>query len=153
LLVRHRLERVVAALLVACFTASACSSPESPALTSITIQFQYTSPDPATLPPATTDDAMCYHHYAPSNLQVATSWGAAGRLEAVSGRLYTLSIASVPTNQDLWLAFLDITLCPTQQIWVTSGVTANGVALTKTSTVDGRPVMTFRVDSAGTIRP
>jgi hypothetical protein len=153
LVVRRRLT-CSAALLVAVVVASlSCSSPESPALTSIPIQFLYTSPDPNTLPPATIDDAMCYHHSAPSNLQVATSWGAAGRLESIGDRLYTLSIAAVPTNQDVWIGFVDIALCPTKQIWVTSGLTANGVSLIRTSTVETHPVIAFRVDTAGKIVP
>jgi hypothetical protein len=130
-----------------------CSSPSTPALTSIAARLVYTSPDPATLPPATIDDAMCYHGAAPSNLQVATSWGATGRLNLVDGRVYDLTLSPVPTNQDLWIAFIDITLCPTKQIWVTSGVTVNNVALTRTATVDGRPVLTFRVNGTGQVVP
>lgn len=150
---RRVLACLLAALVPAALATYACSGPESPDLASVTIQFQYTSPDPTTLPPATIDDAMCYHHAAPSNLQVATSWGAKGRLESVAGRVYALTIPLVPTNQDLWIAFVDITLCPTKQIWVTGGLTANGIPLTRTSTVDGHLVMTFRVDRAGTILP
>jgi hypothetical protein len=130
-----------------------CSGPNAPALTSIAVRLVYESPDPATLPPPTIDDAMCYHGAAPSNLQVTTSWGATGRFDLVAGRLYDLSLNPVPTNQDLWVAFIDITLCPTNQIWVTSGVTANNVPLTHTTMVAGRPVLTFRIDGAGQIVP
>jgi hypothetical protein len=134
--------------------ATGCSGPEAPALASAPVKFVYTSPDPATLPPPTPDlAAMCYHHNAPSNLQVTTSWGATGRFEWVEGRVYSLSFEAVPTNTELWLAFIDITLCPTPSVWVTSGLTANGVTLARTSTIDNRPVLQFRLDSAGKVVP
>ncbi len=94
---------------------------------------------------------MCYHHYAPTNLQVSTSWGDQGQLTQTSDGVYGLLLSTVPVNQDLWLAFLDINLCPTGSIYVTTGVTANGVTLASEKLPDGRAALALRLDASGKV--
>jgi hypothetical protein len=144
-------------LVALALTAWGCSSqaPDSPSQSSYPVVLQYQAPPAGTLPPPTVDDAMCYHHYAPSNLIVSTSWDTSqARLEASGTATYTVQLPSVPVNQDVWIAFLDINLCPTGSIYVTHGVTANSVALTRvTTTPDGRSALAFRLDARGVIVP
>ena len=129
------------------------AAPESPSRSAYPIYIEYQPADAGTIPAGTVDDAMCYHHSAPLNLVVSTSWGGQGRLELTSGSTYGLGLADVPGGLDVWLAFLDITLCPTGAIYVTRGVMVNGVAVTRVQTVDGHPALAFRIDSAGKIVP
>jgi hypothetical protein len=147
--------RTVSLLVVLALAALGCSgqAPETPSRSSYPVYVEYHAPAAGTLPPPTIDDAMCYHHYAPSNLAVSTSWGGQGRLEATGTDTYGLLLPNVPVNQDLWVAFLDISLCPTGSIYVTRGVTANGTTLTTVKDAGGVPALSFRLDARGTIVP
>lgn len=118
-----------------------------------TVSLQYRGPAPGSIPPGTIDDASCYHHNAPLNLSVETSWGDRGRLEPTGPDTYGRTFLAVPVDQDLWLSFIDITLCPTGNLWVTRGVTANGVPLTRVEVVEGRARLAFRIEGSGTIVP
>lgn len=61
-----------------------CGTPASPGPATITLQIGCTLPSPDTLPPPGPDAATCFHHYAPVNLMLETSWGEARRLEPVT---------------------------------------------------------------------
>ena len=128
-------------------------APDAPSGLSYPVYIDYQAPAAGSLPPGTIDDASCYHHNAPVNLRVSTSWGGQGRLEPTFSGAYGLLLPDVPVNQVLWIAFVDINLCPTGAINVTRGVSANGTALTRLEDVDGRPSLVFRVDSGGRIVP
>lgn len=139
--------------LVAAASCACGSSGPAPTAT-VTLQVVYTQPDAATLPPPDADAAMCYHHNAPVNLLVESSLGTMNRLESIDAQHYALRIPDVRTNQDCWLTFIDIVLCPTGTPRVTKGVAVNGVTLNRLTTdQNGRQVLAFRVDSAGRIVP
>lgn len=142
---------------VACGAAvvTGCSdgAPATPSRSSYSVYLQYQAPAPGTIPPGGIDDAMCYHHYAPSNLSVSTSWVFQGRFAQADTDVYGLLLQDVPVNQDVWVSFLDVTLCPTGRIYVTRGVTANGTALARVQVVDGRSALAFRLDGRGTVIP
>jgi hypothetical protein len=117
------------------------------------VSLQYRGPAPGSIPPGTIDDASCNHHNAPLNLTVETSWGDQGRLEPTSPDTYGRAFPAVPVDQDLWLSFIDIALCPTGNVWVTRGVSANGVPLTHVEVVEGRSRLAFRIEGSGRVVP
>ena len=130
------------------------SGASEPSSTFTTLVLSYEPPPVGTPPPAGPDLAMCYHHYAPSHLMLRTSWGFTARLAPVDDRRVGMAVFAVPTGQDHWVAFMDISLCPTGSPAVTRGVTVNGVALTRTVTPgDGGVALAFHVDVSGRVIP
>lgn len=73
--------------------------------------------------------------------------------------LYGLMRPNAPVNQDLWLAFLDSNLCPTGSLYVTAGVTVDGVAPAGVAPPaaitlpDGRSALAFRLNGPRTVIP
>jgi hypothetical protein len=110
-------------------------------------------------PPSTPDPnlTMCYHHYAPSNLKVSTSWGDTLFLQKLDEHRYAVSFPNVPTGRDLWLSFIDIDLCAdssTTAPFATRGVSINGVQLRRvTTTSEGSPAVAFTLSREGTVVP
>jgi hypothetical protein len=120
----------------------------------VPIALRYRGPAPGSIPPPTILDGSCYHHSAPLNLVVSTSWGAQGRLEPSGPETYELTFDNVPTGVDHWISFLDIALCPTgRALWVTAGVSVNGVALSRVDEAEGRARLRFRLDRKGKVVP
>lgn len=53
-----------------------------------------------------------------------------------------------------WIAFVDIALCGrAESIYVTQGVSANGVPLSRVEAPGGIPHLAFRLDGAGRVLP
>jgi hypothetical protein len=144
-----------ALLLAALLAMVACGAegPVTPPITATTILVEYLGPDTSSLPPPL--DPMCPHHYAPVNLRLETSWGATGRMESVGNRLYRYTFSGVPVGQDHWLTLFDIDLCrdaSSSGPLVRSGVSVNGIPLTRTTTTPaGVPALAFHVDARGVV--
>ena len=134
---------------------SGCGS-DSPAgptpVASTSIVVEYVEPDTSSLPPG---DPMCYHHGAPMHLMVTGSWGETSKLDEVGTRLFRRTFTGVPASQDQWLTLFDINLCATDAgPLVRTGVSVNGIALTRTVTnPSGVPALAFYVDAYGKVHP
>lgn len=135
----------------------ACSATQPAAPTRpVSLLVEYAQPEipmPAT---PTADLSMCFHHSAPANLTVATSWGAEGRMaEAGSDpRAYAILFQQVPTGLPQWIAITDIEFCKEGAPLVTRGVRANGVELrTLVETETGGRGLGFSLSPAGTVTP
>jgi len=149
--IRDALTLAVAVVLPGC----GGSEPTTSTPTAVSLRLHYQAPDPASLPPVRVEElAGCSHHYAPGNLAVSTSWGAEGRFALLASGVYELTLPAAPVNQDLWIAFVDITLCArTDSVYVTRGVSANEVPLSRVEAPEGIPHLAFRLDGAGRVLP
>jgi hypothetical protein len=147
----------LAPILVAAALAAACSSDAPLAPTrSASLLIEYRQPQIPLPDPPGVDLAMCFHHSAPANLSVRTSWGAEGRLTELGSDARTFGgiFKDVPVDQPLWIAITDIEFCKEGLPLVTRGVRANGVDLRAIiETSGGGRALGFSISPSGVVTP
>ena len=137
---------------VACALMAACTSPTSPAsrFVPLSVAYVHVAPQGAR---DITEAASCAHHYAPSNLQIQTSWGESARFDTAPGGVLRAELQA-RRGGEYWLSFFDIRYCGYGSgIVPPGGVSVNEVLLTTRDQVNGLTVFRFRVDADGTVRP
>jgi hypothetical protein len=135
----------------------ACStSPPLAPSRPVSLLVEYTQPIIPNPDPPLLDLAMCFHHYAPANLSVATSWGAQGRLVQAGAdpSAFAALFQDIPVNDRQWLAIYDIEFCKEGRPLVSRGVRANGIELRSVvETSTGLLALEFSISTTGVVTP
>jgi len=143
--------------------AAACSegTPVAPEPVTVAVVLDYLQPRiPGPPPPPLLPELTgCLHHFAPAQLQIATSWGATARLTPRGDRVFAALLLNVPAPAGHWVSIVDIEFCneDPRAPYITRGLQANGVTLTGIVEVQvgemTRRALAFQLDTDGRVTP
>ena len=145
-----------AVLTFVCAFAGGCDSPSAPNSRFVALEVAYSFVPPTGPPVDPIDAGSCAHHNAPGNLRIRASWTSdTVMFREAPGGVLRASLEARRGGQ-YWITFADIRLCgfsAADALLPATGVSVNGVALTRSRLSDGTYVFQFSVGDDGTVRP